>query len=123
MNKVFHSTSAVTARVKRVRASLHGSKDRPRISVHRSNKYIWIQAINDDLAQVMLAVSDRELRTKNKSAKKITKTESAQLAGEKLAQELKKIGVNKAVFDRGQYRYHGRVAAVAQALRQAEIKV
>jgi large subunit ribosomal protein L18 len=103
-------------RMRRVRSKLHGTAERPRLSVHRSNRYMLIQAIDDDKAVTISALSDQKVKGD-------TKTERAAGAARQLAQTLKSAGVNKLVFDRGGYRYHGRVKAVAEALREAGIEV
>lgn len=117
-------------RTLRTRAKLHGTAVRPRISVFRSNQYIWVQAIDDDAQTTLAAATDQTVRrgkgasSKTGSSKTAgTKTASATAVGTTLAQELKQHNINQAIFDRGFYRYHGRVAAVATALREAGIQV
>ncbi len=105
----------MSRRENRVRGKLHGTAERPRLSVHRSNKHIFMQAINDDAGLTVAAISDQKITDG-------TKTESASKAATQLAAALKKAGVSKIVFDRGGYRYHGRVRAVADALRQEGIE-
>lgn len=100
----------------RIRSKLHGTAARPRLSVHRSNKHIFVQAINDDSGVTVVANSD--LKVKNG-----TKTERAQAAAKSVASALKKAGITKVVFDRGSFRYHGRVQAVADALRTEGIEL
>ncbi len=103
-------------RTKRVRAKLHGTSERPRLSVHRSNKHVFVQAINDDAGVTLAASSDLKVKSGNK-------TERAQVAAQATAVSLKKVGITKVVFDRGSFRYHGRVKAVAETLRQAGIEL
>ncbi len=91
-------------RKRRIRARIHGTKERPRASVFRSLKYISVQLI-DDSAQKTL-VSARGALTKAKAV------------GEEAAAKAKKAGVKRAAFDRGGYRYHGRVKAVAEGMRE-----
>ena len=119
-NKISHTSSPVQKRTLRVRANLVGSSARPRVTVFRSNRYITAQAIYDSTGTTLAAVSDRTV-TKTKS--KQTKTARATQVGEQLAQALQKKGVTQAVFDRGPYRYHGRVKAVAEALRAQGVQV
>lgn len=107
-------------RARRVRAKLHGTAERPRISVFRSNSYIWVQAIDDDAGKTLVAANDKVLRAKKDHG---TKTATATAVGETIGKELKAMKITGAIFDRGQYRYHGRVAAVATALREAGIQV
>lgn len=99
-------------RHKRVRAKVFGTSERPRLSVFRSNKHIFLQIIDDSQGRTIVSASD--LKTKKKS----TKTEIAREVGKALAQEAVKKGIKKVVFDRGGYKYHGRVRAVAEGARE-----
>jgi large subunit ribosomal protein L18 len=105
-----------TRRAKRIRAKISGTAERPRLSVHRSNQHISLQAINDVAGVTLAAGSDLKLKAG-------TKTERAQKVAEQTAADLKKAGITKVVFDRGSFRYHGRIKAVAETLRQAGIEV
>ena len=98
-----------------VRKGIRGTAERPRLTVRRSSKQIYVQAI-DDGAGVTLAASsslDPELRKSLEG----TKTDTAKAVGGDIAKRLLAKGVGKAVFDRGWYRYHGRVKALAEAAR------
>ena len=101
-------------RRRRVRAKVRGSAERPRISVFRSNRGISAQLIDDDAGRTLAAVNwtEADLRA-------LTPVEQAAKAGELLAQRAKSAGVDTAVFDRGGYRYHGRVKALAEGAREA----
>ena len=107
-------------RARRTRAKLHGTSQRPRITIFRSNQYIWVQAIDDDAGKTLVAATDRELRLKKGAP---TKKETATTIGTTVAEGLKAQKIEQAIFDRGYYRYHGRVEAVAVALREAGIQV
>ena len=100
-------------RRRRVRAKIRGSAERPRLSVFRSNRGIFAQLIDDDSGRTVAAVSwiEPELR-------KLTATEQAKRTGELIAERAKAAGVEACVFDRGGYRYHGRVRAVAEGARE-----
>jgi len=100
-------------RRRRVRAKVRGSAERPRIAVFRSNRGISAQLIDDDAGRTLAAVNwtEAELRS-------LAPTEQAKRAGELLAQRAKEAGVETAVFDRGGYRYHGRVQALAEGARE-----
>jgi large subunit ribosomal protein L18 len=100
-------------RRRRVRAKIHGTAERPRISVFRSNRGIFAQLIDDDAGRTLAAVNwtESELRS-------LKPTEQAQKAGELLAQRAVAAGVSSAVFDRGGYQYHGRVKALAEGARE-----
>ena len=104
-------------RRRRVRAKIHGSAERPRISVFRSNRGIAAQLIDDDSGRTLASVNwiESDLR-------KLTGAEQAGKAGALLAQRAKAAGVETAVFDRGGYQYHGRVQAFADGAREAGLK-
>ena len=101
-------------RRRRVRAKVHGSAERPRISVFRSNRGIFAQLIDDDDGRTVASVqwTESDLRS-------LKPMEQARKAGELLAQRAKAANVETAVFDRGGYRYHGRVKALAEGAREA----
>lgn len=108
-------TKAVRAerRQKRVRAKMHGTKEMPRLSVHRTGKYVYAQLIDDEQAVTLVGVSEAML-----GDLKATKTEKAKALGKLIAEKAKAAKVTKAVFDRGAYRYHGRVRAFAEGARE-----
>ena len=100
-------------RRRRVRARVVGTAARPRLSVYRSNRGLFAQLIDDSAGHTVAAVSwiEPELR-------KLGPTEQAKKAGELLAERGKKAGIEACVFDRGGYRYHGRVKALAEGARE-----
>ena len=100
-------------RRRRVRAKVRGSADRPRISVFRSNRGIFAQLIDDDAGRTLAAVNWTEAELRG-----LKPMEQASHAGALLAQRAKAAGVDTAVFDRGGYRYHGRVKALAEGARE-----
>lgn len=105
-------------RHRRVRAKISGTPDRPRLNVFRSLTNIYAQVIDDAAGHTLVSAStiDRELRgqVENKS-----KTEAAKLVGQLLAQRALAAGVKQVVFDRGGYKYHGRIKALADGAREA----
>lgn len=107
-------------RKKRVRAKVSGTKKKPRISVFKSNKDIYVQLIDDEKENTLVSFSSKRLTKKEKQDK--TKTQIAKLVGEKFAKEAKKTKVKMAVFDRGGYKYHGRVKALAEGARKGGLK-
>ncbi|PIV09455.1 50S ribosomal protein L18 [Candidatus Roizmanbacteria bacterium CG02_land_8_20_14_3_00_36_15] len=107
----------------KIRSRIFGNNDRPRISVFRSNRYIYAQAINDEKRITLCAVSSLNFKPDKAATKKSTRREQSRLIGIKLAEKMKKININQAIFDRGSYSYHGRVAAVADGLREGGIKI
>ena len=102
-------------RHKRVRAKISGTSQKPRLSVYRSNKHLFLQLIDDEKNKTLLSVSDREFKSKKKNVKK---SDLAYEAGKLLAQKAKEKNIKKAVFDRGGYQYHGRVRRVAEGARE-----
>jgi large subunit ribosomal protein L18 len=105
-------------RRRRVRAKIHGTAERPRISVFRSNRGIFAQLIDDDTGRTVASVSWTEADLRGLGA-----MEQAQRAGGLLAQRAVAAGISSAVFDRGGYQYHGHVKAFAEALREAGLTV
>ena len=108
-------------RHQRVRKYVSGSPERPRLSVYRSLVEIYAQVIDDEAGRTLASAStvDQELREKTKS---LTKTEQAKLVGKLVAERAKDAGINEVVFDRGGFRYIGRVKALADAAREAGLK-
>jgi large subunit ribosomal protein L18 len=101
-------------RRRRVRAKVHGTAERPRISVFRSNRGIFAQLIDDERGRTVAAVNWTESDLRDLSG-----AEQARRAGGLLAERAKAAGVESAVFDRGGYQYHGRVKALADGAREA----
>ncbi len=104
-------------RRRRVRAKVHGTAERPRISVFRSNRGIFAQLIDDEAGKTLAAVNwtEDELRS-------LGRMEQATRAGALLAERARAAGVETAVFDRGGYQYHGRVKALAEGAREGGLK-
>jgi large subunit ribosomal protein L18 len=105
----------------RVRKHVAGTSDRPRVSVFRSLSQIYAQVIDDTTGRTLVAVStvDKDLRTK---IGKMKKAEQAKEVGKVLAERAQSKGIKQVVFDRGGYRYHGRVKALAEAARAAGLQ-
>lgn len=104
-------------RHERIRKHLSGNADRPRLSVYRSLKHISVQLIDDASGTTLAAASSLE-----KEAKAGGNKNGAQQIGELIARRAKEKGITQAVFDRGGFRYAGRVAALAEAARKAGLK-
>lgn len=102
-----------------VRSKISGTPQRPRLTVYRSNKHILIQAIDDTKGVTLAAASDQG---KEKTYKG-TKTERAQGVAKDLAAKLKELKIKQLVFDRGSYRFHGRVKAIALTLKEQGIQI
>lgn len=105
-------------RKNRVKAQIKSSAKRPRLSVFRSNKHIYVQLIDDVSGKTVASLDDSKIIV-GKSKAKITKTVSAHNVGKVMGEEILKKGYKDIVFDRNGYRYHGRVKAVAVGLRKA----
>jgi large subunit ribosomal protein L18 len=108
-------------RHKRVRGKVRGTAERPRLNVYRSLQHIMVQVIDDVSGRTLVAVStiDAGLRASLVGKKK---TEQAQAVGTAIAERAKAQGITQVVFDRGGYRYHGRVKALAEAARAAGLE-
>ena len=106
------------SRRRRNRAKLFGTSERPRLSVFRSNRYTYTQLIDDSKKRTIVAVSTQEL--KGEKQKKVSQAEKI---GELLAERAKKAGVTAVVFNKGAYKYHGRVKAVAEGARKGGLKL
>lgn len=110
-------------RHKRIRKKIKGTAECPRVSIFRSNKYIYLQLIDDEKRRTLAAVDDRNLKLKNEKKNELSeKIASAFVAGKLLAEMAKKQKLKKIVFDRGGYRYHGRIKAVADGLREGGLE-
>ncbi|MDR2862067.1 MAG: 50S ribosomal protein L18 [Syntrophobacterales bacterium] len=114
-------TKVRARRAKRVRSKVHGTMERPRLSVFRSDRHIYVQAIADDTGRTLAHAStvskdfDKGILTDKKIlvAKEVGKMVSAKLLA---------MGISQAVFDRGMYLYHGRVKALAEGAREAGLQ-
>ena len=107
-------------RHRRVRKKVAGTSDRPRLAVFRSNRHIVAQVIDDSVGQTLAAASSIEAAFKTKGS---DKSGTAAEVGRLVAERAKQKGVSKVVFDRGGSRYHGRVAALADAAREAGLEL
>ena len=103
-------------RKKGIRKAIHGSKAKPRITVFRSNKHIYVQAIDDDKGITLCSSSDVEAGVKKNC-------DGATRLGQKLAEKLKQAKIKQAVFDRNGYIYHGIVKSIAEGVRKDGIRV
>lgn len=111
--------TAIERKKRRVRSVLSLRQNGyPRLSVHRTSKHIYAQVIDDKRGHTLAAASDMNLK-----AEKKTKIEKAIHVGTTIADELKKLKVTQVVFDRGYYKYAGRVAALAKAVREGGITI
>lgn len=124
MPVIRHSNTKAEQRRKRVRSKMSGTEVRPRVTVFRSNKGIYLQAIDDSAGKTIVAAHTKQVVEKAEKGKKAaSKTENTAAAAKKLAADLKKKKIAAVIFDRGANKYHGRVKAVAETLRSEGITV
>ena len=109
-------------RKKRVRGKIFGTETRPRLSVFRSSRHIYVQAIADDVGRTLAQVStlSKEIKDTLDGSKKV---DAAKEVGRLVSKKLKALGIEHAVFDRGCYLYHGRVEALAEGARESGLKL
>lgn len=102
-------------RHKKIRSTIHGTKECPRLAVFKSNRYLYVQAINDDDGKTLVSANSKDAEGK-------TFTEKAVSMGKKLAELAKKEGIEKVVFDRGGFLYSGAIKTFADAAREGGLK-
>ena len=102
----------------RIRARIFGTKSRPRLSVFRSNKHVWLQLIDDGTHKTICSASDRDIHAKAKKEKTGKRVSRAFAAGKLLAERAEEHKITHAVFDRGGYRYHGIIKMAADGARE-----
>jgi large subunit ribosomal protein L18 len=121
MKKTKTARAARIRRHIRVRKKIEGTPERPRLAVFRSLSHIYAQVVDDRAQRTLVAASDLEpaVRTQVEGKKK---TERAEIVGALLAQRAKEKGVTRVVFDRGGFKYHGRVKALAEAARKGGLE-
>ena len=103
---------------RRIRSKISGTPERPRLSVFRSNNHIYAQLIDDLAGTTLAAASTREADLGSGAP-----VEQGKAVGERLAERAKEAGIDRAVFDRGGYRYHGRVKALAEGARSGGLQL
>ena len=119
MTQVASRGAARRKRHERIRLHLAGTQDRPRLAVFRSLNHIYAQVIDDASGRTLAAASTVEKELKGSSS---TKTEDAAVVGRLLAERAKAAGIERVVFDRAGFRYHGRVKSLADAAREAGLE-
>lgn len=103
----------------RVRARVSGTTERPRLNVFRSNAHIYAQIIDDTEGRTIVAASTLESSVRERFGEEHPKTAQAKLVGQVVAERALASGIKQVVFDRGGYKYHGRVQAVAEGARES----
>lgn len=109
-------------RKKRVRSKISGTQENPRLSVFRSARHIYVQAIDDGSGKTVAEASTLSEELKSRLAG-LKKTKVAAEVGKLVAKRLLEKNISRAVFDRGRYLYHGRVKALVEAAREAGLKI
>ena len=104
----------------RIRKRLSGSEARPRMTVFRSNKQIYVQLVDDVSGKTLASASSKE---KEIASQKVNKIDQAKLVGKRIAEIAKEKGIETVVFDRNGYLYHGRVKNLADAARESGLKL
>ncbi len=105
-------------RHKKIRSKIYGTQDRPRLFVFRSNQHIYAQLIDDDKAKILVSTSDKELKTQ----KGVKKLELSKEVGKLIAKKAIENKIEKVVFDRGGFIFHGRIKALADGAREGGLK-
>ena len=95
----------------------------PRLIVFRSNKNIFTQLVDDENSKTILSVSSIDMKLKGAIEKAKSKIEKSKIVGNTIAEKMKKANIDKIIFDRNGYKYHGRIKAVAEAIRSLEIQI
>lgn len=106
----------------RVRKTVHGTPERPRLNVFRSNQNVYAQVIDDTVGKTLASASTLDPEVKGRLEGNGGTIDAAKLVGEVVAKRALAAGVTKVVFDRAGYLYHGRVAALAEAAREAGLE-
>jgi len=104
----------------RIRKKINGTAERPRLSVFRSNKQIYVQVVDDLNGVTLLSACSKEKEVASVTG--IKKTEQAKLVGKLLASKCREKGIENVIFDRSGYKYHGRVRSLADAAREGGLK-
>lgn len=104
----------------RIRKRISGTNDRPRMTVFRSNKQIYVQLVNDLTGETVVSASSKNKEVSDK--KNVNKSEQAKLVGKLIAERSLAKGINSVVFDRNGYLYHGRIKVLAESAREGGLK-
>jgi len=109
-------------RHKRLRKRISGTPERPRLSVYRSEKHIYAQIIDDTKGETLVAASTVEKELREKLNQKTWNVQAAKEVGKIIAERATAKGIKEIVFDRGGYKYHGRIKALADSARESGLK-
>lgn len=121
MGKTNPSAEARDKRQKRVRRKVRGTAERPRLCIFRSSRHMYAQVIDDDSGRTLVTASTLSPNVRDR-VKDVDKKEAAKLVGRAVAEAAKAKGIDKVVYDRNGFLYHGRVAALAESAREAGLE-
>ncbi len=107
----------------RVRGKIHGTSERPRLTVAKSLKNVFVQIVDDEAQTTLVGTASDAPVVREAIKDDMTRTDVARLVGKTIAQLAKEKGIEQVVFDRNQYRFHGRVKAVAEGAREGGLKL
>ncbi len=119
MNRAKNTNKKVERRTKRTRSRISGTAKKPRLSVFRSNRFTYVQLIDDENGKTLVSASTKSFGKKEASLKQL---EQAEMLGKILASKAVEKGLKEAVFDRGGYKYHGKIKSVADGAREGGLK-
>ncbi len=108
-------------RHRRIRKKVFGTAERPRMAVYKSLKHMYVQIINDEIGHTIVSAATNE-KAISEAIKGMSKTEQAKYLGRVIAERATQKGIKKVVFDRGGFKYQGRVQALAEAAREAGLE-
>lgn len=123
MSNLNQNTKSRLRRKKRIRKTVTGNPERPRLTVFRSNKHIYAQVIDDTSQKALASASDTQSGLSGDLGKCENKVDRAKVVGAAIAKACIDKGIKKVVFDRNGYLYHGRVSALADAAREAGLEL
>jgi large subunit ribosomal protein L18 len=123
MGKLYQRAQRRLKRRGRIRRRIRGAAEQPRLSVFRSARHVYVQAIDDKAGRTLAAASTCEKAIAEQVTGKTGNIKAASAVGKAIGERLLKLGVKLAVFDRGGYRYHGRVKALADGAREAGLHI
>lgn len=123
MTKTNAKNSHRIRRHARLRAKVSGTAERPRVAVFKSNQHMYIQVIDDIAHKTLIGMNDEKMKGGGAPKEAGAKEKKAFALGETVAEKLKGMKVAQAVFDRGGFKYHGRIKAVAEGIRAGGIKL
>ncbi|MBM3131891.1 MAG: 50S ribosomal protein L18 [Chloroflexi bacterium] len=119
MAKITSSRSGRRARHDRIRRKVLGTGSRPRLCVFRSLRYVYAQVVDDEVGLTLVSVSSLNPEIRGQAG---SKSQNAKLVGQMVGKKAKEKGIDQVVFDRGGFKYHGRVKALADGAREAGLK-